>query len=66
MIIESDDTVYVVDRQDEQFDGIIKAIKCTYGDEWIVFMEDEYGEVTSEMMTERQLEEEFGSIPEEE
>jgi hypothetical protein len=64
MIIESDDMVLTLEQPSEQNEGrTVKAVHSAYCDEWIVFTENEYGELSIKLMVEMELEEEYGPFP---
>lgn len=67
MIIEIDDSVYMFENKTytlDSTDRVTKFVRSLYNeDEWIVFSEDEYGDLTIKMMTETDLVETFGNLP---
>lgn len=67
MIIELDDSVYMFENKTytlDEAERTTRFVRSLYNeDEWIVFSEDEYGDLTIKMMTETDLVETFGNLP---
>jgi hypothetical protein len=65
MIIESDNIVYIVENVSEDNEGnVVKAIRSDCTDEWLVFSENEYGELNIESITDMEFSERYGELPE--
>lgn len=64
MIIESDEIVYSLQDPPGKEDLMtVRAIRSAYSDEWIIFTENEYGELDINLISEAELIEQNGEIP---
>ncbi len=65
MIVESESMLFAVQNPNENDEGdLIKAVRSEFTDEWLVFSENEYGEWKIESITEMELNERYGELPE--
>ncbi|MFA7218945.1 MAG: hypothetical protein WC119_00270 [Synergistaceae bacterium] len=64
MIIESDEVIYSLqDPPDKDEQITVRAIRSAYSDEWIIFTENDYGELDISLISEAELVEQNGEIP---
>jgi hypothetical protein len=65
MIVESENLVYVVESPNDNNEGdLVKAVRSEFTDEWLIFSENEYGELNIESITEMELHGRYGELPE--
>lgn len=64
MIIESDNLVFIVEQAKDNNEGnLVKAVRSEFTDDWIIFSENEYGELSINQITEMEFQERYGKIP---
>ena len=64
MVTELDNIVYLLDDEHSTENVTVKAIRSSVvEEEWIVVEEDEFGEVNIYKLTEKELVEQYGEIP---